>query len=59
MSVLKSVRESLAPIHPEGYIFLAGFIVATLFLGWLWSPLDLSHERPGRAVTNWQKTRPI
>ena len=39
MSVLKSVRESLAPIHPEGYIFLAGFIVATLFLGWLWSPL--------------------
>ena len=39
MSVLKSIRESLAPIHPEGYLFLAGFIVATLFLGWVWSPL--------------------
>ena len=39
MSVLKSVRETLAPIHPEGYIFLAGFVVATLILGWLWAPL--------------------
>jgi phosphatidylserine decarboxylase len=39
MSVLKSVRDSLAPIHPEGYIFLAGFVVATLVLGWLWEPL--------------------
>ena len=39
MSVLKSVRDSLAPIHPEGYIFLSGFVVATLVLGWLWAPL--------------------
>lgn len=39
MSVMKSVRESLAPIHPEGYVFLAAFIVATLILGWVWSPL--------------------
>ena len=39
MSVVKSIRESLAPIHPEGYIFLAGFIVATLILGWIWGPL--------------------
>jgi phosphatidylserine decarboxylase len=39
MPVLKSIRETLAPIHPEGYIFLAGAVVATLVLGWLWEPL--------------------
>jgi phosphatidylserine decarboxylase len=39
MSVLKSIRESVAPIHPEGYVFVAGFVVATLILGWIWSPL--------------------
>ena len=30
MSVLDSVRRQLTPIHPEGYIFIAAFIVATL-----------------------------
>ncbi len=39
MSVASSLRRQLAPIHPEGYLFLAGFIVATLILWWLWSPL--------------------
>jgi phosphatidylserine decarboxylase len=39
MSVIASVRRSLAPIHPEGYIFVAGFAVATLILWWIWSPL--------------------
>jgi phosphatidylserine decarboxylase len=39
MSVIDSVRRQFAPIHPEGYIFVAGFIVATLVLFWLWSPL--------------------
>ncbi len=39
MSVVKSIRETLAPIHPEGYLFLALFVAATLFLGWLWAPL--------------------
>ena len=39
MSVINSVRDQLAPIHPEGYLFLAIFVVATLFLGWLWTPL--------------------
>ena len=39
MSVIKSIREQLAPVHPEGYIFLAGFVSATLILGWLWEPL--------------------
>jgi len=39
MSVVASIRRSLAPIHPEGYLFVGGFFVATLILWWLWSPL--------------------
>ncbi len=39
MSVVSSIRRSLAPIHPEGYKFVAGFAVATLILWWLWAPL--------------------
>jgi len=39
MSVIASLRRGLAPIHPEGYPFVAGFAAAALFLWWLWSPL--------------------
>jgi len=39
MSVIASLRRGLAPIHPEGYPFVAGFAMAALFLCWLWSPL--------------------
>ena len=39
MSVVSSIRRSLAPIHPEGYKFVAGFAAATLILWWLWAPL--------------------
>jgi phosphatidylserine decarboxylase len=39
VSVIHSLRRGVAPIHPEGYPFVAGFIVATLLLWWLWSPL--------------------
>ena len=39
MSVIASLRRGLAPIHPEGYPFVAGFAMAALFLWWLWSPL--------------------
>ena len=39
MSVISSIRRGLAPIHPEGYTFVAGFFVVTLVLWWLWSPL--------------------
>jgi phosphatidylserine decarboxylase len=38
MSVADSLRRQLAPVHPEGYLFLAGFLVATLFLWWVWTP---------------------
>jgi phosphatidylserine decarboxylase len=39
MSVLASIRSQLAPIHREGYPFIAAFIVASLVLFWLWTPL--------------------
>jgi phosphatidylserine decarboxylase len=39
MSVTKSIRDNLSPIHPEGYLFIAAFVVATLILSWVWSPL--------------------
>jgi phosphatidylserine decarboxylase len=39
MSVFNSIRRNLAPIHPEGYLFVAGFAVAAVVLWWIWSPL--------------------
>ena len=39
MSIAKSLRGQLAPIHPEGYVFVFGFAVATLILWWMWAPL--------------------
>jgi phosphatidylserine decarboxylase len=39
LSVFASVRRQLVPIHPEGYLFIAGFALAALILGWLWQPL--------------------
>jgi phosphatidylserine decarboxylase len=39
MSVIESVRRQLVPIHPQGYIFIAAFAAATLFLAWVWAPL--------------------
>jgi phosphatidylserine decarboxylase len=39
MSIVKSLRSQIAPIHPEGYLFVLGFAVATLALWWIWQPL--------------------
>ena len=39
MSVLKSIRAQLSPIHPQGYPFVGGFALASLVLFWLWPPL--------------------
>jgi phosphatidylserine decarboxylase len=38
MSISTSIRSQFAPIHPEGYPFVAGFAIVTLLLFWLWSP---------------------
>jgi phosphatidylserine decarboxylase len=39
MAVIKSIRDQLAPIHPQGYPFIGAFALATLILWWLFPPL--------------------
>ena len=49
MSVIDSIRRQVAPVHPQGYIFIAAFGVAALLLHWLWAPLGWL----GAAATLW------
>jgi len=39
MSLLDTVRNTIVPVHKEGYPFVAAFFVASLLLGWLFKPL--------------------
>jgi len=39
MSVVKSIRDQISPIHPEGYPFIGAFALASLILFWIWTPL--------------------
>ena len=39
MSLLNSIRNTIVPVHKEGYPFVAGFFVASLVLGWVFEPL--------------------
>ena len=39
MSITKSIRAQIPPIHPEGYPFIGGFALASLILFWIWTPL--------------------
>jgi len=32
MSIAKSIRAQIPPIHPEGYPFIGGFALASLIL---------------------------
>ena len=34
-----SIRRQLTPVHPEGYVFIAGFAVLALALNYLYAPL--------------------
>src|SRR5215471_10443112 len=49
MSVIKSIRSQLAPIHPEGYPFIGAFALLSLVLFLVWSPLGWL----GTCVTAW------
>lgn len=49
MSIVNSIKESLVPIHREGYPFIAAFFVAAVVLGWLWNPLYYI----GLLLTGW------
>ena len=49
MSIASSIRDSMVPIHREGYPFIAIFFVAAMVLGWLWNPLFYV----GLLLTGW------
>ena len=39
MSLTDTIKNTLVPIHREGYPFIAGFFVGSLLLGLIWEPL--------------------
>jgi phosphatidylserine decarboxylase len=39
MAILRSIHRQLTPIHPEGYIFIAGFALAAVVVGSLFGSL--------------------
>ena len=39
LSIAKSIRAQIPPIHPKGYPFVGGFALVSLLLFWLWAPL--------------------
>ena len=39
MSLVDTLRNTLVPVHKEGYRFIAIFFVVSLVLGLLWEPL--------------------
>ena len=49
MSIIKSVRAQMVPIHPEGYIFIGIAVVLSFILHYLWPPLGWI----GAIITFW------
>ncbi|HEV7414866.1 phosphatidylserine decarboxylase [Tianweitania sediminis] len=49
MSIAETIRNTLVPIHKEGYPFIAAFALATILLGLLWEPLFFV----GLVLTAW------
>jgi len=39
MSLYNTIRNTIVPVHKEGYPFMAAFLAASLILGWLFAPL--------------------
>ena len=40
MTIFDSIKSSVfVPIHPAGTPFIAIFVILTIFIGWLWTPL--------------------
>lgn len=35
MNLFDTIRNTIVPIHKEGYVFVAAFFVASLVLGWI------------------------
>lgn len=49
MTIVSSIRQGLAPIHREGWKFIAAFAVAAVLMAWLWAPLGWI----GAILTAW------
>jgi phosphatidylserine decarboxylase len=49
MSIVRSIRAQIPPVHPEGYPFIGGFALVSLILFWIWTPLGWI----GVALTVW------
>ena len=49
MTLADTIRNTLTPIHKEGYPFIAGFAVVTVILGLIWEPLFFV----GLVLTAW------
>jgi phosphatidylserine decarboxylase len=47
--LIATVRSACAPVHPEGWRFIAVFAMATAVLWWLWTPLGVL----GCVLTAW------
>lgn len=39
MSLADTIRNTFVPVHPAGYPFIAAFALASVVLGFLWTPL--------------------
>ena len=49
MSIIKSIRAQIAPIHGEGYPFVGAFALVSLILFLFWAPLGWI----GTVLTIW------
>lgn len=49
MSIVASIRRQIVPVHPEGYVFIGAFAVATVILAAIWGPFGWI----GGIVTAW------
>lgn len=39
MNLFDTIRNTIVPVHKEGYPFVIAFFVVSLILGWIWEPL--------------------
>ncbi|MDQ0454179.1 phosphatidylserine decarboxylase [Rhizobium paknamense] len=39
MSLFDTIRNTIVPVHKEGYPFVLAFFLGAVVLGWLWAPL--------------------
>ena len=49
MSLADTIRNTMVPVHREGWPFVAAFAAGAILLGWLWDPLFYV----GVALTAW------